>query len=371
MEPRPPSTPLPWRTLGAVLVLLAALVATRRLLAFQVVEGATGAMRITWPWWRSFVVSLGELVLILPLLPLVRRQVRALPLSRTPWTALLARHLLWSVLLAPAFVALNTTGHFLSNLLVSGPQETWDLYRQLPWTLYASSLAYGPLTYGVMAIALHAWDSVQEAREREHQALRLERELAQAQLEVMRHQLSPHFLFNTLNGITALIRRDPEVAEQMILALTDFLRTTLEQGARPTHPLSRELALLDRYLEIQQLRFPGRLRVVRDLAPQTLDRPVPTLLLQPLAENAIRHGLGPRAEGGTLTLRAREAAGDLHLEVEDDGLGDQAKGGGTGLGLSHTRERLAQLYSGRASFAAGPRPEGGYRVAITLPEGAP
>lgn len=369
MEPRHHATPLPWRTLGTVLVLLAALVATRRLLAFQVIEGATGAMRITWPWWRSFTVSLAELAMLLPLLPVVRRQVQFLPLSRTPWTTLLLRHGLWAMLLAPAFVVLNATGHFLSNLLVGGPQETVDLYRQLPWTLYASSLAYGPLTYGVMAIALHAWDSVREAREREHQALRLERQLAQAQVEVMRHQLSPHFLFNTLNGITALIRRDPEVAEQMILALTDFLRVTLEQGASPTHPLARELALLDRYLEIQQLRFPGRLQVVRDFAPETLDLPIPTLILQPLAENAIRHGLGPRAEGGTLTLRARTIPEGLLIDVEDDGLGALAKGGGTGLGLSHTRERLAQLYGGRACMDAGLRAEGGYRVSLCLPGG--
>ncbi len=358
---------LPWRSLAAAALLLAVLIAIRRVLAFQVPEGATGAMRITWPWWRAFLVSAGELVMLGPLVLLVLRQVRRLPLPRTQWRRLLLHHGGWALLLAPAFVVLNTVGNLLSNLMVSGPWETWDLYRQLPLSLYLSSLAYGPLYYAVIATGLHAWATVQEARDREHQTLRLERQLAQAQLEVMRHQLSPHFLFNTLNGITALLRRNPDAAEQMILALTDFLRTTLEQGAAPTHNLSRELTLLDRYLEIQQIRFPGRIRVVRHIEPDTFDCAVPTLVLQPLAENAIRHGLGPRATGGTLTLEARREGETLWLGVTDDGLGAEAKGGGTGLGLSHTRERLTQLYGGMATFEAGPHIEGGYRVRVGLP----
>jgi sensor histidine kinase YesM len=168
-----------------------------------------------------------------------------------------------------------------------------------------------------------------QARDREQLEARLER----AQLQTLKLQLQPHFLFNTLNTITALISVDPRVAERMVSGLSELLRLSLRNAGEQEVPLSRELELLEHYVEIQQVRFRDRLTVTLEIAPDTMHAMVPNFILQPLVENAIRHGIGPRASAGHVDVRAYRENGSLHLRVADNGVASRnlhARGLGSG-----------------------------------------
>lgn len=209
--------------------------------------------------------------------------------------------------------------------------------------------------------------------ERETQAAALEARLVQSRLHALQAQLQPHFLFNALNGIATLVRRDPRMAEEMLGSLSELLRASLSGSGRQEISLREELDFLERYLELQLMRFGDRLTVERDVAPEALDCLVPSLVLQPLVENAIRHGIEPSAVPGWVRIAARCAGADLILEVEDNGVGlagsppgSVAPGGG--LGLVSVRERLTGLYGGRQEFQFQPRPGGvGVAVRIRIP----
>ena len=200
---------------------------------------------------------------------------------------------------------------------------------------------------------------------------RLEKSYSQARLNALRMQLDPHFLFNALNTISSHVERDPKLTRLMIEHLGDLLRMSLESKDRQEVPLAEELAFLDHYLAIQKIRFGRRLKVDIDIAPEVRYAWVPSLFLQPLVENAIRHGISPRASGGTVTVTAEPANGKLSIRVADDGAGLPAGWSlenSTGLGLSVTRERIAGMYpDGDGSFAIRGREEGGALVEIVLP----
>ena len=200
---------------------------------------------------------------------------------------------------------------------------------------------------------------------------RLEAQLVQAQLQALKMQLQPHFLFNVLNSIAALSRKDPPAAEKMTLQVAELLRLTLQTAELHQTPLRREFEFLDCYLRIQQTRFQDRLRVRFEVDPAVLDATVPALLLQPLVENAIRHGIGPRAEPGNITVRAHRSDHWLDLEIVDNGVGLPASGNGTreGVGLKNTRARLHQLYGQDYKFTCENVLLGGCRVSIRLPWG--
>ena len=223
---------------------------------------------------------------------------------------------------------------------------------------------------GAVSTAATAWHE-RLLTDHHAQSLRrsmLERELASAQLDALRHQLQPHFLFNTLNTITALVRPDPERAERVIVGLSDLLRMALRSGREQEVPLERELALLGRYVEIQQVRFPGRLTVHVAVDDAVRGAHVPTLLLQPLVENAIRHGLAPRATGGTVEVRVERSGERLRLFVTDDGIGERAGAPRReGVGLGTTRARLHHLYGDAYRLEAGGRAQGGFAVYIEMP----
>jgi LytS/YehU family sensor histidine kinase len=188
------------------------------------------------------------------------------------------------------------------------------------------------------------------------------------QLESLKVQLQPHFLFNTLNTILALIRTEPATAERMVSGLSELLRASLEAAGEHEVPLERELAILRPYLEIQQVRFRDRLAVLLDVDPAARGALVPYLILQPLVENAIRHGLAPRASAGRVEISASVLDDALRLEVRDDGVGIRAPSAmREGVGLGNTRARLRHLYGTRHAFEARPRAEGGFAVRVEIP----
>lgn len=233
----------------------------------------------------------------------------------------------------------------------------------LGWTLVGFLLLHfwpgAPLETPWLAVVAYAWGVLpligifltDRLRERELNTSRLEGQLAQANLEMLKMQLHPHFLFNTLNAISALMHRDVDAADSMITRLSDFLRMSLEKDDRHQVPLSSELEFLERYLAIEKVRFRDRLTVEIDVEEPCLEAQVPRLILQPLVENAIRHGVAMRSAAGSLAIRAREVDGRLQLVVGDDGPGLPPKNRmRISVGLENSRARLAQIYGGDYSF---------------------
>jgi hypothetical protein len=249
--------------------------------------------------------------------------------------------------------------------------------RLLPWIGYRidaravqsvmrSKFHSDLLTCWVLIGVRHAIEYYRRYQNRELKASQLEARLAQAQLEVLKMQLQPHFLFNTLHAISALMYRDVESADRMITRLSDFLRLAIESSGVQEVPLKREMEFLDKYLEIEQVRFGERLDVRRWIDAAALDLLVPNLVLQPLVENAVRHGIAPRAEGGRIEVIARVEAGLLTVEVLDDGPGPSGEIS-EGVGLSNTRARLEQLYGAAARLELGAGPHGGFLARLTIP----
>jgi two-component sensor histidine kinase len=216
----------------------------------------------------------------------------------------------------------------------------------------------------------HAAHFHRRFQERERRAVALESSLARARLHTLQAQLQPHFLFNALNSITALVRQNPPAAEEMLTSLSDLLRLALSQANQPWSTVREELRFLRLYLDIQQMRFGERLQFRQEVDAAVLDCAVPTLLLQPLVENAIRHGIEPSGRTGTVRVAGRRSGSLMELIVEDDGVGCPALVDGTahpGVGIANVRERLSAMFDSDAmlSFATGTA--GGLAVCIRLP----
>ncbi len=207
-------------------------------------------------------------------------------------------------------------------------------------------------------------------RERELRTSQLEARLATSRLQVLKMQLHPHFLFNTLNAISELIYKDAESAERMISDLSDLLRMSFENLEVQEIPLKQELEFLEKYLEIEQMRFHDRLKIEMSISPETLDASVPNMILQPLVENAIKHGIGPRSEGGRINIAAVRRNGHLELTVSDNGLGvpfGDVENLSEGVGISNTRRRLRHLYGEGHSFSLNNAVNSGLVVDLTIP----
>lgn len=227
---------------------------------------------------------------------------------------------------------------------------------------------------GAIAVYATRWveqlaiESATESSERQ----RVQTRLVQAELDTLRLQLSPHFLFNALNSAMALIATNAQGAERMVAAISDFLRLVLSSSSEQEVILDREMSLLQNYLDIQRVRFGNKLRVNVNVE-DGLDRAmVPSLILQPLVENAIRHGIGPRANGGTISVTIRSHGDKLSIDIVDDGVGltsrrSRERSRGTGLGLANTATRLNHLYKDNHEFETGPAPDGGFGVHLRLP----
>ena len=238
--------------------------------------------------------------------------------------------------------------------------QKWGLHY-----LFTSLFAYWFLVFCNLG-----WHYYRRNREREMQTAQLQRELVEARLDALRMQLNPHFLFNTLHAVSALIHQNPEAADRVLARLSELLRLSLDQSKPQEVPLKEEMAFLDRYLEIEQARFGDRLTVEKQLGPEVQDALVPYLILQPLVENAIRHGIEPREDQGHLLIRARRTDGRLELQVSDNGTGlpDELEAPPReGVGLSNTRSRLRQLYGLNHSFELVRAPQGGLEARIVIP----
>ena len=225
--------------------------------------------------------------------------------------------------------------------------------------------------YWIVVLGYLGWHYYKAYRERELQAAALATELVQARLQALRMQINPHFLFNTLNTISALIHENPDLADRMVVRLSGLLRRTLDRGDVQEVPLREELEFLRSYLEIEQMRFPDRLAVTFDIEPKTQDLLVPHLILQPLVENALRHGILPREEAGRVEISARVVDGQhLELKVRDNGNGLPAANGSPGregIGLKNVRSRLTQLYGGAQEFTLVNASGGGVEARIHIP----
>jgi histidine kinase/histidine kinase/DNA gyrase B/HSP90-like ATPase len=225
---------------------------------------------------------------------------------------------------------------------------------------------------GAVAVYATRWQERLTRRyaEAAGQTERLRVRLDQAQLQALKVQLQPHFLFNTLNTITALVHTNPPAAERMVSGLSELLRFSLGSGGEQEVTLERELEVLRHYLDIQQVRFHDRLTVTFDVDADAERAYVPNLILQPLVENAIKHGLGPRAAAGRIGIAARRRDGSLLLEVADDGVGEPRDvPRREGVGLGNARARLRSLYGDQQRLDAGPNEAAGhgFRVAIEIP----
>jgi len=231
----------------------------------------------------------------------------------------------------------------------------------------ASWFTLDSIVYCTLLAVYHALVYYRVSQDRALRASQLEARLAQAQLQVLRMQLQPHFLFNTLHSISALMHRDVKRADSMIAALSDLLRMSLRSVGVQEVELREEVDFLQRYLEIMSLRFGDRLTVSLEIDPTVLDARVPTLVLQPLVENALRHGFGEGMRAGHVRVLAFLDGDMVRCEVIDNGRGMPANGPREGVGISNTRARLRHLYGDRFSLELVANPGGGARVALALP----
>ena len=260
-----------------------------------------------------------------------------------------------------AFAVLHTidvTVYWLASRLMGAEPRAW-----LP--LLFSLATFNALTYTAVAFATTALDAAAALRERATREARLEAQLTFAQLHTLRAQLQPHFLFNALNGISSLMHTDVERADRMLARISELLRAAIDTAPIAEVPIGEELAFAARYLDIEKMRYGDRLDVILDVPADVSGLLVPNMLLQPLLENAVRHGVAPHARPGTIRLRIRRQGNALAIAVRDSGAGFGADTP-EGTGLRITRERLASLYGPGERLAFSTDAEG-FEARVTLP----
>ncbi len=243
--------------------------------------------------------------------------------------------------------------------------------RSLPFFFLSRFIARLPISfinYWAILGAGYAFEYYRRFREQQLQASRLQAMLVEAQLQALKMQLHPHFLFNTLHAISALMDEDVKAARRMIARLSELLRLTLENAGQQEVPLRQELDALERYLEIEQIRFQDRLTVKMNIQPETLEARVPNLILQPIVENSIRHGIAPSSDAGRIEISATRQNGHLELSVQDDGPGIvDGEISKDGIGLANTRSRLQQLYGDAHRLEISNVAAGGLLVRMKIP----
>ncbi len=317
-------------------------------------------------WAKIFSVQAGQWYLWIPLSLLILRLGKHFSFERRRWLPRLFIHLAASTLFAFVHIALHT---LIVVWLKPYPWRQSYEFSGVFWGRLHSIFDLDFLIYwGVLGVGF-AFTYYHKYRDGELRAVELQAQLAQAQLQALKMQLHPHFLFNTLNAIAALVRKNEnKSATDMIAGLSDLLRLALENVGTQEVSLQRELEFLERYLEIERIRFADRLHVRMRIAPETLAAAVPNLILQPLVENAIQHGIAPRATTGLIEISAAREGERLRLQVKDNGPGLPAgKSFSNGVGLSNTMARLQQLYGAEQTLVFDSAPEGGAVVTLEIP----
>lgn len=309
-------------------------------------------------WRIGLVDALPSWIILASLVPAVVAVSRRARLDRPhPGTAI-AMHMVAALLFA-------LTHETLMAIFMSWRWNDMARLSMYFWKMLAGYLALDLVVYWGIVGGYYALDYARELRRREIAASQLKASLSEARLQALRAQLNPHFLFNTLNAISVLaMKGDGARVTQTLSLLSDLLRLTID-GLPQEVPLAQEIELTDRYLEIQRVRFPDRLAVDREIPPEVEDALVPSLLLQPVVENAVLHGVARQVEGGRIMLRARRLGEELELQVCDTGPGFD-RDGREGIGLSNTRARLEQLYGDGQRVTCQNR-EHGACVTIVLP----
>jgi two-component system LytT family sensor kinase len=327
-------------------------------------------------WRDDLLAGLAEWYAWAALTPLIVWLVRRMNARGRGWRFQVAVHVPAAFVFAVAHLALLAALRQLVRLDAAG----WPLSRDL-FPLEAAGWAAATvrfilalfkrvdsdmLIYAMLVGAVAALRYHEQYRTRDLRASQLEGQLVQAQLQLLRSQLHPHFLFNTLHAISALMHRDVEAADRMMSRLSELLRTSLNSAERHQVALAEELEFLAPYLDIEQTRFSDRLRVDIDVAQDARNALVPAIFLQPLVENAIRHGIAPRRGPGQVTVRAERQGDRLIVDVSDDGVGPPAALE-EGIGLGNIRERLTRLYGDDFSMTVGARDPVGFAVRLSLP----
>jgi len=300
--------------------------------------------------------------------PLILWLVRRFRIERSNWKRRSLLHFLFSLLLTSGLIAL----HFVVFMMLLGHTSSITPMRTFGYLYY--NLDRWVLVYWFILLMSHAFNYYNSFRKNELKASQLRTQLVQSQLEALKMQIHPHFLFNTLHSISALLSRDTEAARKMITRLGDFLRLTLENSGSMEVTLQQEIEFLNGYLEIERIRFQDRLTTDIRVDPEVLDVRVPNLILQPIVENAMRHAIANSASG-RVEVVAMPRNGVVRIEVKDNGPGIDADRmlevpRGRGLGLANTKARLAGLYGEAARFELSNDPAGGLIVALEIPRGS-
>lgn len=345
-----------WLLLGVVLVVLSLVTMPQLALQYRMRGVELPMAEVV---FSGFATWLPFLILAPAIFSIARR----FPLEPGNWRRSFVVHLLGSLGVCVAYAGCRWAASHIPLVDPTPLPFTWLLVSQF-------YLAFQ--SYWVLVAVHQAWHNYKRFRDRALRASQLEARLAKAQLEVLKGQLHPHFLFNTLNAISTLVHRDAHAADEMITQLSDLLRMSLDSIGVQEVRLGQEVEFLSRYLDIQRTRFQDRLRVDVDVPEHLLDVFVPNQVLQPIAENAIKHGLATRPECGRIEVTARRNGHWLDLAVRDDGPGFRLGPEGLpmrGIGLRNTRERLRELYGPGAVLTLSNHPEGGAVVRLRLPLG--
>ena len=330
-----------------------------------------------------FMSTLGwefcQILTYAPLTPFAFAFATRFPIRRENWGSRALLYLAGGLVFTVAHIALRgvTPYAYWDPKYREFASVIWDSHAhvfKVQWLVLQRQFFSGVVdditgTFVPIVLVAHAVSYYRRFRERELHAAQLEGQLAKAHLQTLKSQLQPHFLFNTMHSISSLMLTDVQAADRMMTRLGDLLRMSLESAGTQITTLSRELDFLNCYLEIEKVRFAERLNVTLDIAPETLDASVPHLLLQPLVDNAVKHGISKLLAGGEIRITARGQDGELQIEIRDNGpgLGTQTTFPASGLGLRITRERLESLYGQDQSVELLRLPGGGTVTRICMP----
>jgi len=347
--------------------LWAALLVLGLALGFGVLEGLQGRVRypdVPWSafWPEAMLRTLPSWVMLAVLVPAIVWMSERVRVDRSTWPFAVPVHGFAGIVFV--FVHIGSSAVLIA-LIRSGPEHGFEpAFR----SMFAGYAVMGFFTYACIVAAHHAFRAQSEAHARESAGRELQASLTRAQLQALRAQLDPHFLFNALNSISVMaLQGERETVVRLISGLGEVLRMSLDEAAAQEVTLAAELELLDRYLDLERVRFGDRLSIEHRIGDGTSAARVPSLVLQPLVENAIRHGIAQRRGPGRVVVQVDRLGERLRLQVSDSGAGFPSGSTREGIGLANTRARLLQLYGEAQSMELGASTEGGARVTLEIP----